>query len=356
MRAMTFERLVRDKQFASRGRDHDRVGALGLDAPTEVVDRRRARQGRRGPRSARRCARPRRRTTARPRCSTGSRSRSSGSRTMSATDVKPDFAVVAPRAVDGADPRSWLDHRRREGLRARPLAHRRRTPAEGLPPGRPRRRVRRGLVAAAGRHGCAPLRRARGAAQRLPAARGARRGPRTTTARRFGCGRRAPARGDDVRATTSARPVRRLRRAPRGDVRPGRVPVLHAVLVLPRRAAASDGPDRPAGRDRHPAASGRHVARARRRRPADGRRPAGVDRRAKVAATRQRRRRSDRAARASTRSGLPGTVNVVLAKSDGAALGVYGIAIQRVTATVAATGSVTVFDDPQCVRDAPGGR
>ena len=29
--------------------------------------------------------------------------------------------------------------------------------------------------------------------------------------------------------------------------------------------------------------------------------------------------------------GLPGTVHVVLAKSDGAALGVYGLAVQRVT-------------------------
>lgn len=44
--------------------------------------------------------------------------------------------------------------------------------------------------------------------------------------------------------------------------------------------------------------------------------------------------------------GQPGTVNVVLAKSDGATLGVYGIAIQRVTAQGAGAWDVSVFDNP----------
>ena len=38
-------------------------------------------------------------------------------------------------------------------------------------------------------------------------------------------------------------------------------------------------------------------------------------------------------------AGQPGTVNVVLAKSDGAALGVYGVAVQRVTKTALHLGN-----------------
>ncbi len=52
------------------------------------------------------------------------------------------------------------------------------------------------------------------------------------------------------------------------------------------------------------------------------------------------RRRTDPA-------GLPGTVNVVLAKSDSAALGVYGIALQRVTATDPGAWMRREFTDPQ---------
>jgi hypothetical protein len=48
-------------------------------------------------------------------------------------------------------------------------------------------------------------------------------------------------------------------------------------------------------------------------------------------------------------AGQPGSVNVVLAKSDSAALGVYGIATQRVTRDGADNWKVTVFDDPQSV-------
>ena len=44
--------------------------------------------------------------------------------------------------------------------------------------------------------------------------------------------------------------------------------------------------------------------------------------------------------------GQPGTVNVVLAKSDGATLGVYGISIQRVTSNGPGAWDVTIFDNP----------
>lgn len=46
-------------------------------------------------------------------------------------------------------------------------------------------------------------------------------------------------------------------------------------------------------------------------------------------------------------AGQQGSINVVLAKSDSAALGVYGIATQRVTRGGADVWKVTVFDDPQ---------
>ncbi|HET7385306.1 MAG TPA: hypothetical protein VFJ19_01425 [Nocardioidaceae bacterium] len=48
-------------------------------------------------------------------------------------------------------------------------------------------------------------------------------------------------------------------------------------------------------------------------------------------------------------AGVPGTVNVVLAKSDAAALGVHGMALQRVTAEGREPWQFTVFDDPQSV-------
>jgi hypothetical protein len=46
-------------------------------------------------------------------------------------------------------------------------------------------------------------------------------------------------------------------------------------------------------------------------------------------------------------AGLPGTVNVVVAKSDAAALGLHGMALQRVTAEGRGPWQVFVFDDPQ---------
>ncbi|MFF0498217.1 hypothetical protein ACFYU5_17545 [Nocardia aobensis] len=46
-------------------------------------------------------------------------------------------------------------------------------------------------------------------------------------------------------------------------------------------------------------------------------------------------------------AGLPGTVNVVIAKSDTAALGIHGIALQRVTANGREPWQLTTFHDPQ---------
>lgn len=46
-------------------------------------------------------------------------------------------------------------------------------------------------------------------------------------------------------------------------------------------------------------------------------------------------------------AGMPGTVSVVLAKSDAASLGVHGIGVQRVTADGRDEWEYTTFDDPQ---------
>lgn len=46
-------------------------------------------------------------------------------------------------------------------------------------------------------------------------------------------------------------------------------------------------------------------------------------------------------------AGAPGTVNVVIAKSDSTTLGVYGIAVQRIDTKGAGPWHVTVFDAPQ---------
>src|SRR5690606_28961909 len=46
--------------------------------------------------------------------------------------------------------------------------------------------------------------------------------------------------------------------------------------------------------------------------------------------------------------GLPGTINIVLAKSDAAALGVHGIGVQRIELDGTPTPwAFTVFDEPQ---------
>ncbi len=45
--------------------------------------------------------------------------------------------------------------------------------------------------------------------------------------------------------------------------------------------------------------------------------------------------------------GQPGTVNIVIAKSDSAALGVYGVSTQRITSNGTSEWETTIFDDPQ---------
>ncbi|MHA6781137.1 hypothetical protein ACVGOW_09090 [Pseudonocardia saturnea] len=51
--------------------------------------------------------------------------------------------------------------------------------------------------------------------------------------------------------------------------------------------------------------------------------------------------------RRTDQAGQAGTINVVIAKSDAAALGLHGIALQRVTAQGRGPWQITVFDDPQ---------
>lgn len=46
-------------------------------------------------------------------------------------------------------------------------------------------------------------------------------------------------------------------------------------------------------------------------------------------------------------AGLPGTINVVIAKSDAAALGLHGIGLQRLSADGSGEWEYTVFEDPQ---------
>lgn len=46
-------------------------------------------------------------------------------------------------------------------------------------------------------------------------------------------------------------------------------------------------------------------------------------------------------------AGVPGTVNIVLAKSDAAALGIHGMGVQRITADSRGDWEYTTFDDPQ---------
>ena len=111
MRAMTFERLVRDKTFASQTATTT-VGALGLDRPTEVfVPNAKVNSG----------------LTAQLLSEAHDRALADGAATLihqlavpfvgyedtRATDVKPDFAVVAPKVdrsgspAGRSSPRSW---------------------------------------------------------------------------------------------------------------------------------------------------------------------------------------------------------------------------------------------------------
>ena len=103
MRAMTFERLVRDEAFASKTVT-TAVGAVGLDRPTEVVVAdARVNTDRTARSSSRRTTAPS--PTGQRRCIHQLAVPFVGFEDSHATDVKPDFAVVAPK-VDQAG--SWL--------------------------------------------------------------------------------------------------------------------------------------------------------------------------------------------------------------------------------------------------------
>ena len=337
MRAMTFERLVRDERFASEVA----TTAVGAARP-RPADRGRHRQRQGATSTGRRSCWPTP-TTARSakaprRCIHGLAVPFVGFEDERATDVKPDFVVVARQDRRHEVTGQLADRRRRQGLRARPLAHRRRPAAQGVPPGRARRRVRsrRGRSCPAGmdvhRYGVA-----RRAAQRVPAAGGAGRGPRRPPRGGARCGspsgrREADAhalrRDDDAaRRTTSppqGRPSTRRRCTSctlfsfcRDELRASADPtdLLIEIGVPAGDAAARRRPGRRHRRGRRAPAS--VVAHGHRHRSTG----AAVD---------------DRAA-AHRPGGPAGTVNVVIAKSDAAALGVHGIAVQRVTASGPAT-------------------
>ena len=178
MRAMTFERLVRDKQFASE-LTTTAVGRLNLARPTKVVivnahisvDE-----------------------TAKLLAEAHDRAIGDGAATMLHGLAIP-FAGFERDARDGGQAgfrgrgaaaasrgrrnrRELADRRRREGLRTGPVADRRRAIAQGVPPGGAGRRVGVPLVAPSARHERAPVRRAGRPAQRVPSAGGASRASR----------------------------------------------------------------------------------------------------------------------------------------------------------------------------------
>ena len=234
MRAMTFERLVRDERFASEVATTT-VGRLDLDRPTKVVI-----ANARGnvDRTASLLADAHDRAVAEGRRDVihGLAVPFVGFEDDRATDVKPDFAVVAPKTKRRGR-RIVADRRRRQGLRARPVPHRRRPAAQGLPPGR----ARRGGFAAwsqlpAGmdvhRSACSLCRATRSCSPR--------RSSRTSTDHREEVAMRVAERQAEAKLhSVRRRTLRRgLRRAPRGDVRPGDLLVVHAVRVLPRRTAS----------------------------------------------------------------------------------------------------------------------
>ena len=332
MRAMTFERLVRDKAVRQRGGHHRRRPARPR-APDEGRRSSNARVNVEPDRAAaRRTPTTGRSTKARPRCSTALAIPFAGFE-----DDERDRRQAGLRRRRPAGPRrrgavqELADRRRRQGLRARPLADRRRAAAQGVPPGRARRRVGGAVVAAAGRHGRAPLRRARRAAQRVPPAGGAGRAARRPPRGGADARRRAAPGGSGTTYDAEATPIDdyvghleatfdpaacascTLFSFCRDELRTSTDPtdLLIEIGIPPaappaRSSALVDG-NGPAG---EPPAS--TCA------PGSAPRSNGVGQSTGQA-------RVDQA-------GQPGTVNVVLAKSDSAALGVHGIATQRVTA------------------------
>lgn len=106
MRAMAFERLVRHERFVSQLLTTT-VGRLGLDRPVDVH---RADGGVTPALTADRLAAAHARAVAGGSATmiTGLAVPFVGLEDVDATPVKPDFAIVVPRPVDGEEPGSWL--------------------------------------------------------------------------------------------------------------------------------------------------------------------------------------------------------------------------------------------------------
>ena len=244
----------------------------------------------------------------------------------------PTSRSSRPRGDGEQGRRLVAGHGRRQGLRARAGPHRRRAHAQGVPPGRPRRRVGgrverlpKGMEV----HRCGALAVPRNAYLR-PEAVG--RGPR-----------RPPTRGARPRCRSGSR-----RSAKLGDDRSDRRGAARATSPTSRRpstprpapraassatAAASCGP-RPTRRPcwsrsacarlAAGASWGSSTARTEHRRPRPRRRWSPRSRPRSRAAAVDRARRVDPV-------GLPGSdLRRRWSKSDAAALGVHGIAVQRV--------------------------
>ena len=227
MRAMTFERLVRDVRFASEVATTT-AGRLGLARPTEVVTRQRARQRRH---HGQLLADAHERAVSQ-RAATlihGLAVPFVGFEETRATDVNPTSPSSRRRSTSTSG--QLAGHGRRQGLRAGPVADRRRPAAQGVPAGRAGRRV----CGCSGRS-CPPgmtvheLRRARRPAQRLPPAGGTGGAPRRPPRRGTHARRRAAPRGrrDAVRreatscrrSSPTCRPPSTRRPAPRARCSP----------------------------------------------------------------------------------------------------------------------------------------
>lgn len=339
MRAMTFERLVRDERFASEVAT-TAVGRLDLERPTQVVVVN---------------ARVNVERTARLLADAHSRAVAEGAATMiyglavpfvgfedeRATDVKPDFAVVAPKS--GVDQSSWLivgDAKDYERVRSR---------IDDA------RLLKGFLQVALGAESAA-------AWSKLP--------PEMDV---HSCGVLAVPRNaflqpealveslDDHREEVRMRVAERRREAgavPYDEATPIKDHVRHLRATFDPATCTSctlfsfcrqelrDSPD--------PADLLIEIGVAPADRPhviglVDGTGVVGMpcaSVRAQVLATVNGAAESTGQRRVD-QAGQPGTINVVIAKSDSAALGVYGIAVQRVTDAGPREWKTTVFDDPQ---------
>ena len=346
MRAMTFERLVRDEAFASEVATTT-VGRLGLDRPNEVVivnargqrTTRTAHAARRGPRPRGR----RRRRDDDPRARGPVRRLRGRARHRRQARLRRRRPEDADRGRPGpgwswATPRTTSASARGSTTRGCSRASSRSRSAPSPPP--PGRSCPTDMEVH--RYGVAGR-----AAQRVPPAGGGRRGPR-----------RPPRRGPDARRRAASRGGRRaVRRGPIAD-RPTFVAHLQATfdpatcpsctLFTYCRDELRDvrRPGRPAGRDRRPRPTrGRtssglvdgHAA-------SSGAAPASIapgrgDASTGVAA--------QRASAASTRPASPGTVNVVIAKSDAPRSASTGSASSASRDAGAGSWTYDVFDDPQ---------